>query len=120
MAKAAKKKEPKKRAEKYEEKVTFDGTFEDMIGISVKDAEKKKTNTMSTLSKKYAVGDFVKLQSDPNKDTFIVVSINIPDPNNLNSSAKGFDYLVSRYANSAGKLPDAQPPFPVFEEDLYR
>ncbi|PHJ51301.1 hypothetical protein VF04_38130 [Nostoc linckia z7] len=41
MAKAAKKKEPKKRAEKYEDKVTFEGTFEDMIGISVKDAEKK-------------------------------------------------------------------------------
>lgn len=31
----------KKRADKYEEKVTFDGTFEDMIGISVKDAEKR-------------------------------------------------------------------------------
>lgn len=31
----------KKRAKQYEEKVTFDGTFEDMIGISVKDAEKR-------------------------------------------------------------------------------
>ena len=41
MAKAAKKKETKKRAEKYEPKVSFDGTFEEMIGISVKDAEKK-------------------------------------------------------------------------------
>lgn len=37
----AKKKAPKKRASKYEEKVKFDGTFEQMIGISVKDAEKK-------------------------------------------------------------------------------
>jgi hypothetical protein len=41
MAKAAKKKETKKRQEKYEPKVSFDGTFEQMIGISVKDAEKK-------------------------------------------------------------------------------
>jgi hypothetical protein len=42
MAKAGK--EPKKRkirAEAYQPKVTFDGTFEQMIGISVKDAEKR-------------------------------------------------------------------------------
>lgn len=31
----------KKRADKYEEKVTFDGTFEDMVKISLKDADKK-------------------------------------------------------------------------------
>ncbi len=36
-----KKDNKKERADKYEEKVTFDGTFEDMIGISVKDAEKR-------------------------------------------------------------------------------
>ena len=41
MAKAAKKKVTKKRAENYEPKVSFDGTFEEMIGISVKDDEKK-------------------------------------------------------------------------------
>lgn len=41
MAKAAKKKATKKRAEKYEPKVSFDGTFEDMVAISVKQAEKK-------------------------------------------------------------------------------
>lgn len=44
MAKAAKnitKKAPKKRAAEYEEKVSFDGTFEEMIAISVKQAEKK-------------------------------------------------------------------------------
>jgi len=34
MAKAAKKKAPKKRATKYEEPVKFSGTFEDMINIS--------------------------------------------------------------------------------------
>ncbi len=34
-------KKTKKRASKYEEKVTFDGTFEDMVKISVKDAEKR-------------------------------------------------------------------------------
>jgi len=44
MAKAAKKKETKPRAEKYEEKVKFDGTFEQMIAISVKQAEKKTNN----------------------------------------------------------------------------
>lgn len=35
MAKAAKKKPTKKRATKYEEKITFDGSFADMIVISV-------------------------------------------------------------------------------------
>jgi hypothetical protein len=41
MAKAAKKKATKKRASEYDKKVSFDGTFEDMIAISVKQAEKK-------------------------------------------------------------------------------
>jgi hypothetical protein len=41
MAKAAKKKTTKPRASEYEKKVSFDGTFEQMIAISVKDAEKK-------------------------------------------------------------------------------
>lgn len=48
MAKAVKKAVPKKRAKKYEEKVTFDGTFEEMIGISITGAgakPKKKTTT---------------------------------------------------------------------------
>ena len=31
----------KERAANYEAKVAFNGTFEDMIGISIKDAEKK-------------------------------------------------------------------------------
>lgn len=31
----------KARSNKYDEKVTFDGTFEDMVKISVKDAEKR-------------------------------------------------------------------------------
>ncbi len=31
----------KPRASEYEKKVAFEGTFEDMIAISVKDAEKK-------------------------------------------------------------------------------
>lgn len=35
MAKAAKKKEPKPRADHYEPKVKFEGTFEDMINISL-------------------------------------------------------------------------------------
>lgn len=43
MAKAAKtkKKATKKRASEYDKKVSFDGTFEDMIGISVRQANKK-------------------------------------------------------------------------------
>ena len=41
MAKAAKKKAAKKRAANYEPKVSFPGTFEDMVKISVKDAEKR-------------------------------------------------------------------------------
>lgn len=40
MAKAAKKAK-KPRPTGYEEKVKFDGTFEQMIAISVKQAEKK-------------------------------------------------------------------------------
>lgn len=36
------KKKPKPRADKYDEKVKFDGTFEQMVQISVKQAEKKK------------------------------------------------------------------------------
>lgn len=41
MAKASKKKNTKKRAENYEPKVKFEGTFEDIVAISVKQAEKK-------------------------------------------------------------------------------
>lgn len=41
MAKAAKKKATKPRASEYEKKVSFDGTFEQMIAISVKDADKR-------------------------------------------------------------------------------
>lgn len=41
MAKSIKKKEPKKRASNYEEKVKFEGKFIDMVKMSVKDAEKK-------------------------------------------------------------------------------
>lgn len=37
-----KKKEVKKRADKYEEKVAVKGTLEDLIRISVKDTKKKK------------------------------------------------------------------------------
>ena len=41
MAKSAKKTSTKKRAEHYEPKVAFGGTFEQMVGISLKDADKK-------------------------------------------------------------------------------
>lgn len=48
MAKEVKKKVTKPRAKKYEDKVTFDGTFEQMIGISITGAgakpKKKETN----------------------------------------------------------------------------
>ncbi|MGN6196723.1 MAG: hypothetical protein ACTHOB_17415 [Ginsengibacter sp.] len=42
MAKEIKKKAPKKRASKYEPKVKFEGTFEDMIAISTTGAGTKK------------------------------------------------------------------------------
>lgn len=35
-------KKAKKRAEKYDPKLKFDGSFKDMIDASIKDAEKKK------------------------------------------------------------------------------
>jgi uncharacterized protein YueI len=37
-----KKKAPKKRASKYEEKVKFDGTFEELIALSITGAGTKK------------------------------------------------------------------------------
>jgi hypothetical protein len=37
------KKPPKKRADKYEDKVKFDGTLEDMINIAIKTPVKKET-----------------------------------------------------------------------------
>lgn len=40
----AKEKEPKKRAEKYEEKVKVKGTFEDMIAASLKPKKKNAEN----------------------------------------------------------------------------
>lgn len=48
-----KKKTPakKERAKEYEEKVSFDGSFEDMIAISVKDAEKKSAPKKDEKSK---------------------------------------------------------------------
>jgi hypothetical protein len=50
MAKAI---QPKKeRADKYEEKVTFNGTFEDMIKISTTGAEAKKAGATSAGEKK--------------------------------------------------------------------
>ena len=45
MAKAVKNKLAKKRAAKYEPKVKFAGTFEDMIAISVTGAGAKKTTS---------------------------------------------------------------------------
>lgn len=45
MAKEIKKKEPKPRATTYEPKVKFEGTFEDMIAISVTGAGVKKKET---------------------------------------------------------------------------
>ena len=42
MAKKLKKKPTKKRASKYEEKLKFEGTFEDMINISITGAGAKK------------------------------------------------------------------------------
>jgi hypothetical protein len=42
MAKAIKKKGPKKRPSKYEPKIKFEGTFEDMISISTTGAGAKK------------------------------------------------------------------------------
>ena len=44
MAKAVKKKAVKKRASTYEKPVEFNGTFEDMIAISITGAGVKKKN----------------------------------------------------------------------------
>lgn len=47
MAKTAKKKISKKRPDTYEPKVSFNGTFEQMIAISTVGAGAKKTNKNS-------------------------------------------------------------------------
>lgn len=43
MDKKEENKPPKKRAEKYEEKVKFEGTLEQMLKIAVKTPPKKET-----------------------------------------------------------------------------
>ncbi|WP_255530801.1 hypothetical protein [Pedobacter sp. ASV12] len=43
MSKEKKNKPPKTRADKYEEKVSFEGTLEQMIEIAVKTNPKKET-----------------------------------------------------------------------------
>lgn len=45
MAKEIKKKAPKKRADKYAEKVKFNGSLEDLIDISLTGAGAKKKET---------------------------------------------------------------------------
>lgn len=52
MAKAAKKKPAKKRADHYEEKVKFDGTFEEMVKISTTGAGAKKKELTKKISDK--------------------------------------------------------------------
>ena len=44
MAKAIKKKVAKKRAKVYDEKLIINGTFEDVIGLSVKEVKPKVAN----------------------------------------------------------------------------
>ncbi len=39
----AKKKEPKKRSDKYEEKVAVKGTFEDLLKVAVSDNKPKES-----------------------------------------------------------------------------
>ena len=45
--KSVKEKESKPRADKYEEKVTFNGSFDDLLGLSVQ-PKKEKTMTPQT------------------------------------------------------------------------
>ncbi len=42
MAKTSIKKKSKKRAPTYEPKVKFDGTFQEIIDVSIRDAARKK------------------------------------------------------------------------------
>jgi hypothetical protein len=50
MAKQTSIKPKKERASKYEEKVTFQGTFQDMLNISLTGAGAKKTKNKATKS----------------------------------------------------------------------
>lgn len=50
MTKAAKKKASRPRASKYDEKVTFGGTFEEMVNMSVNDANKRMEQKRKPIS----------------------------------------------------------------------
>ena len=52
MAKSTNIKPKKERAEKYEHKVSFNGTFEDMVNISLTGAGAKKVEKKTTKSTK--------------------------------------------------------------------
>lgn len=80
----------RKRADKYDEKVKFDGTFEDMVQMSF---NKPK-------SYKYAVGDIVKYKGKK----YTIASVN--------TDGELFDYLISASES------DSPAPFGVKEQDL--
>lgn len=73
MAKAAKKKPTKKRESHYEEKVTFDGTFEQMVALSVQPSKPKhmtKEEISNLIDKHSNTGVFTVSYKNGNPDQF--------------------------------------------------
>lgn len=92
----------KERAENYEEKLSFNGTFEDMIKISTTGAGAKKTKDM-----KFNIGDIV-CKTDGSKNIYKVVATK--QGKEAASIPKGFDYAIAIEGNDKYEF--------VFEDDI--
>ena len=99
MAKAAKKTPAKKRAEHYEPKVSFGGTFEQMIGISLTGAgaPKKKEIKQDKIMIKYSVELEIIADNMPVTET---LTVEVSEDNIDLASAKVQEYMDKKYPDS--------------------
>src|SRR5690606_42157286 len=87
----------KERASKYEDKVKFDGTFEDMIGMSVKDAERRmqeKQKAMKTYSVTYTITQNDRTSLPPENATVELTDFSIE------ALSRALENIVSKKLNS--------------------
>ncbi|MFT3703037.1 MAG: hypothetical protein QM802_11740 [Agriterribacter sp.] len=88
----------KERADKYEEKLSIDGSFEDVIGVSVNKADQMK----------YNIGDYVKYGD--NKKAYVIIATKKDNPKNVLLET-GFDYAIQE--DSSSNI------ITVFEDDIW-
>ncbi len=91
----------KERAHKYEEKVSFNGTFEDIIKISTTGAGVKKVNDM-----KFKIGDKV-CKTDGSKNIYRVIATK---QNKTVAISDGFEYVINMEGSEKHQS--------VFEDDI--